>query len=119
MGASRFCWVVLAVAATPCFALGADGDVSLGLTAGVAGLSLPGLTSGVYGTGAFDSGFDNTTLGPSLALSGSAAAYAQRLRELPPMQAWYAAALKETWREPGHEAEAMAAGTWLEDLRAA
>ena len=73
MGASRFCWVVLAVAGTPCFALGADGDVSLGLTAGVAGISLPGLTSGVYGTGAFGSGFDNTTLGPSLALSGSVA----------------------------------------------
>ncbi len=53
-----------------------------------------------------------------LTLSGEAAAYAQRLRALPAMQEWYAAALRETWREPGHEAEAKATGTWLEDLRA-
>ena len=44
--------------------------------------------------------------------------YAKRLRELPSMREWYEAALAETWREPGHEAEAHAAGTWLEDLRA-
>ena len=53
-----------------------------------------------------------------LAFFGEAAAYAQRLRALPAMQEWYAAALRETWREPGHEAEAKATGTWLEDLRA-
>ncbi len=53
-----------------------------------------------------------------LNLSDHAAAYAQRLRELPAMQEWYAAALRETWREPGHEAEAKASGIWLEDLRA-
>ena len=52
-----------------------------------------------------------------LALSATASAYAQRLRELPAMREWYAAALKETWREPGHEAEAKASGVWLEDLR--
>jgi len=52
-----------------------------------------------------------------LKLSDKAAAYAQRLRNLPAMQAWYAAALREVWREPGHEAEAKAAGAWLEDLR--
>ena len=52
-----------------------------------------------------------------LALSDKAAAYAQRLRELPAMRLWYEAALSETWREPGHEAEAKAAGTWLQDLR--
>jgi glutathione S-transferase len=45
-----------------------------------------------------------------------AGAYAARLRELPAMRAWYEAALAETWREPGHEAEPV--GTWLEDLRA-
>ena len=34
------------------------------------------------------------------------------------MQSWYQDALTETAREPDHEAEAKAAGTWLEDLRA-
>ena len=53
-----------------------------------------------------------------LALSEKAGAYAQRLRDLAAMREWYAAALQETWREPGHEAEARAAGTWLKDLRA-
>ena len=37
--------------------------------------------------------------------------------ELPAMQAWYKAALAEPWREAGHEAEARAAGTVIEDLR--
>ncbi|MFL6576134.1 MAG: glutathione S-transferase family protein [Povalibacter sp.] len=53
-----------------------------------------------------------------LELPPAPAAYAQRLRELRGTQEWYEAALKETWREPGHEAEARAAGTWVEDLRA-
>jgi len=44
--------------------------------------------------------------------------YARRLLELPAMQAWYAAALAEPWREPAHEAEARRAGTWIEDHRA-
>jgi glutathione S-transferase len=35
------------------------------------------------------------------------------------MGEWYAAAIAETFREAGHEAEAKAAGTWTEDLRAA
>lgn len=54
-----------------------------------------------------------------LELPEPAAAYAQRLLALPAMQAWQAEALAETWREPGHEAEARRAGTWLEDRRAA
>ena len=53
-----------------------------------------------------------------LALGAPAAAYAQRLLALPAMREWYAAALLETQREPGHEAEALAAGTVIEDLRA-
>ncbi|MES2896648.1 MAG: glutathione S-transferase family protein [Pseudomonadota bacterium] len=53
-----------------------------------------------------------------LTLSPPAQAYAERLLALPSMQAWQAAALAETWREPGHEAEARAAGEWLRDLRA-
>ncbi len=53
-----------------------------------------------------------------LTLPEPAAAYAQRLLALPPMQAWYADALAETWRERGHEAEARSAGPWLADHRA-
>lgn len=53
-----------------------------------------------------------------LALQGEAAAYASRLLALEGMRAWYAAALAETWRETAHEAELLAAGTMLEDLRA-
>ena len=47
-----------------------------------------------------------------------ALSYAERLRSLAPMRAWYEAALQETWRDEAHEAEARAAGKWLEDLRA-
>jgi glutathione S-transferase len=51
-------------------------------------------------------------------LDETAAAYAARLLALPAMHRWYTDALAETWREPGHEAEAEVAGVWLEDLRA-
>jgi len=44
--------------------------------------------------------------------------YAERLRSLIHMEEWYRAALQETWRDEEHEAEARAAGKWLEDLRA-
>jgi len=44
--------------------------------------------------------------------------YVQRLLALPAMREWYAAALAETAREPGHEEEARLAGEWTEDLRA-
>ncbi len=54
----------------------------------------------------------------SLPLSEPAAAYAERVRDLPAMRDWYAAALLETWREPELEGEAERAGLWLEDLRA-
>ena len=54
-----------------------------------------------------------------LELDGAAAAYAARLLDLPSMRRWYADALAEPWREPGHEAEAEAAGTRLADLRVA
>jgi glutathione S-transferase len=53
-----------------------------------------------------------------LKLSDTAAAYVTRLLALPSLQEWQAAALQETWREPDHEAEAIRAGTWLEDRRA-
>ena len=52
-----------------------------------------------------------------LALQGNAAAYAAHMLVQPSMQTWYEQALAETWREPGHEAEAKAAGTWIADLR--
>ncbi len=51
-------------------------------------------------------------------LSNEAAAYLQRLRQLPPMADWVASALRETWRDAEHEQEARAVGDWLEDLRA-
>ena len=54
-----------------------------------------------------------------LALSAPAADYAARLLALAPMQAWYAAALAETWRDEAHEAEARAVGVLLADHRAA
>ena len=56
--------------------------------------------------------------GYDLALSAPATAYAVRLLALPAMREWEAAALAETSREPGHEAEILAAGEIVEDLRA-
>jgi glutathione S-transferase len=35
------------------------------------------------------------------------------------MQEWFAAALKEPWRDEQHEAEMHAAGTLIEDRRSA
>jgi glutathione S-transferase len=51
-------------------------------------------------------------------LDDTARRYAAQLLALPSMQAWYAAALAEPWRDAEHEAEARAAGTWRQDLRA-
>lgn len=51
------------------------------------------------------------------ALGEAAQAYARRLLDLPAMQDWYRAALAEPWRDAAHEAEARAAGVWLQDLR--
>jgi glutathione S-transferase len=53
-----------------------------------------------------------------LRLGGAANPYASRLLALPAIQEWYAAALRETWRENAHEAEALEVGTVLQDLRA-
>lgn len=52
-----------------------------------------------------------------LPLSATAADYRERLLALPAMQEWYEAALRETWREPGHEAEILAAGDLVADHR--
>jgi glutathione S-transferase len=54
-----------------------------------------------------------------LQLGARAQSYVDRLLALGGMQAWYAAALAEPWREPAHEAESAAAGAIVEDLRAA
>ncbi len=54
-----------------------------------------------------------------LALDATAAAYAQRLRELPAMRRWYDEALREPWRDPAHEVEVARSGSLLQDLRAA
>jgi glutathione S-transferase len=51
-------------------------------------------------------------------LNSGARRYAGHLLALPSMQAWYAAALQETWRDAPHEEEARAVGVWTADLRA-
>ncbi len=53
-----------------------------------------------------------------IALGETAKAYTARLLALPAMQEWQAAALRETAREAGHDAEALNAGTLIEDRRA-
>lgn len=52
-----------------------------------------------------------------LSLTGAAQDYLTRLLNLPAMQEWYASGLAETWREPEHEQEILAAGKLLADLR--
>lgn len=55
-----------------------------------------------------------------LSLKGAAAAeYAQRLLEIDAMQAWYAAALAEPWRDAPHDAEVESGGEVIADYRAA
>ncbi|KQT83110.1 glutathione S-transferase family protein [Aurantimonas sp. Leaf443] len=54
-----------------------------------------------------------------LLLPEPAAAYVERLLALPAMVEWHAAALSETEREPGHEADMHRAGRVLSDARAA
>jgi glutathione S-transferase len=53
-----------------------------------------------------------------LPLSPEAAAYAERLLEVPAMRQWYAAALAESFRDAPHEADMLEAATVIEDLRA-
>lgn len=50
-------------------------------------------------------------------LSSRAREYVSLLLALPSMKHWYEAALRETWRDEEHEAEARSAGLWLQDLR--
>lgn len=52
-----------------------------------------------------------------LRLNAPADDYARRLLALPAMQDWYNAGLAETYREEGHEQEAMASGKIVQDLR--
>lgn len=52
-----------------------------------------------------------------LKLSSEASSYAERLLQLPAMQAWIVDGTNESWREPGHEQELLRAGTILEDRR--
>ncbi|KKO45322.1 glutathione S-transferase [Arsukibacterium ikkense] len=52
-----------------------------------------------------------------LKLSANAMAYVKQLLALPAMQAWYQAALLESWREPSHEAEIGLFGTITKDYR--
>ncbi len=52
-----------------------------------------------------------------LTFGAQADAWVERMLAHPAMRDWYEAALAESWREEGHEAEARAAGEWIEDLR--
>ena len=53
-----------------------------------------------------------------LVLGPQAAAYAERLLDLPAMKSWYGAALGETFRDEPHEVEILQAAELVEDLRA-
>jgi glutathione S-transferase len=53
-----------------------------------------------------------------LELSPGAAAYAQRLLDVPAMRQWYAAALAENFRDAPHEVEMLELAIVIEDLRA-
>lgn len=50
---------------------------------------------------------------------GKGQAWVERMLAHPAMREWEEAALAERWREPGHEAEVVAAGTLVEDFRVA
>jgi len=58
------------------------------------------------------------TYGLGFDLSPEARAYVERLLAEPAMQAWTAAGIAETQREPGHEADIARAGQIIEDVRA-
>lgn len=53
-----------------------------------------------------------------LVLSPKATDYWQLLVKEDAMQEWYKSALRETWREPSHEADITAAGKLIHDFRA-
>jgi len=53
----------------------------------------------------------------NLPLSNAARIYQQHLLQHKAVQAWYDAALQETWREPAHEQEVLSTGKLLADLR--
>jgi glutathione S-transferase len=57
--------------------------------------------------------------GYGLVLEGATAAYPAHLLALPGMREWEADALAEDFREPGHEAEMLAAGVVITDRRVA
>ena len=52
-----------------------------------------------------------------LPLTPGAASYAARLLDLPAMREWYQAALREPWRDEGHEADVAQFGTVTADHR--
>jgi glutathione S-transferase len=53
-----------------------------------------------------------------LELDADAAAYAARLLEQRALREWYADGIKETFRDAAHDAEVLAAGDVIEDVRA-
>ena len=53
-----------------------------------------------------------------LPVSATSRAYLERLLQVPAVKEWMDAGLKETWRDPPHEADAQGVGTLIQDLRA-
>jgi len=53
-----------------------------------------------------------------LTLGETSMAYVRRMLQLGPMNEWYEAALKETWREAEHDQQAFDTGEVVSDLRA-
>jgi glutathione S-transferase len=53
-----------------------------------------------------------------LQLDGAAAAYLERLLNLPSIKAWYAAGIQESFRDPAHDEEIAQMATVTQDLRA-
>lgn len=52
-----------------------------------------------------------------LVMSTDCMAYVQTLLDLPAMQNWYEDGLKEPWIEPAHDADVLAFGELIQDLR--
>jgi glutathione S-transferase len=55
--------------------------------------------------------------GYGLELGSKGSAWAERMLDLPAMREWESQALREPYREQGHEAEIAAAGSIIEDFR--
>jgi len=53
-----------------------------------------------------------------IALNDTSRSYVEHMLALPALQAWYAQAVAETWRDAPHEADMLRVGRVLMDIRA-